>query len=336
MRLRVFTALFAVVAVFCLVGLRHHIRVLRDILHTYSTFYPLLRSSSDELIYRFPQPVDASPEAPKIIHQIALGNSSLAKYSDAMESCRQFHPGWEFKLWMEANATEFMESYYPDIAPHYTGYFQNIQRANVLRYAVLHKYGGVYLDLDITCLVDFESTSLMSLSFVSPGAHPAGVNNALIVAKPNHGFLSHLLAAVPRHDLAWRLPMRLPYIENMLSTGCMFFSNQWIKYAEAYIDGEASDPVRVLANEDGDIAPHMLRGVVTTPIVRHGGASSWHGWDAAAIVAVGKFYKTILLCVSVFVTAVSMITLLRCMRTRHRRQRGWMAQQAEKGVLDEM
>jgi inositol phosphorylceramide mannosyltransferase catalytic subunit len=83
----------------------------------------------------------------------------------------------------------------------------------------------------------------------------------------------------------------------MLSTGCMFFSNQWVQYAKklgrisaAHDESARLEMVYILANEDGDMDPHMLRGKIVTPLFEHGGASSWHGWDAAAIVLIGKHY----------------------------------------------
>ncbi|EMC95943.1 glycosyltransferase family 32 protein, partial [Baudoinia panamericana UAMH 10762] len=179
-----------------------------------------------------------------------------------------------------------MESHYPSIAPHYKRYARTIQQANSLRYALLHHYGGVYLDLDITCLEPLNN--LMHLPLLTPGAYPAGVNNAFILARPRHGFLSSLLENLPRHDLRW--PM--PYVENMLTTGCMYLSNIWMEYVRNLLasDGAEEDRVYILADQHGAPEPHMLRGKVKTPLFEHGGASSWHDWDAAAVVLIGTHY----------------------------------------------
>ncbi|KAJ6438271.1 glycosyltransferase family 32 protein [Purpureocillium lavendulum] len=243
---------------------------------------------------------------PRIMHQIALGSANVSKHAAAMASCRAMHPTWEHKLWTDANASDFIADNYPWVLPHYTRYPQQIQRANVLRYALLHAMGGVYLDLDVACLAPLDDTPLVRLPFVSPGAYPAGVNNAFIAARPGHAFLRLLVDAVPRHDMFWGLPMRVPYVENMLSTGCMFFSNRWMSFVRRRLrHGEGGgggivdvntdndddpDRVYILADEAGDMAAHMLRGKVTTPLFAHGGASSWHSWDAALIILIGKHY----------------------------------------------
>ncbi|PTB61413.1 hypothetical protein BBK36DRAFT_1164052, partial [Trichoderma citrinoviride] len=88
MRTRNIVAL-AAIALFWIVFLfRRHIHELGEIALTYSTFYPLLHKHPD-ILYRHPENVtELSSEAststlppvvvPKIIHQIALGNASVA------------------------------------------------------------------------------------------------------------------------------------------------------------------------------------------------------------------------------------------------------------------
>lgn len=191
-------------------------------------------------------------------------------------------------MWTDDIASSFVEQYYPAIRPHYLAYTQNVQRANILRYALLDHFGGVYLDLDVTCLQPLDY--LRYLPWLTPAAHPAGLNNAFMLSRPRHAFLKHLLASVPSTDLKWGLP----YVETMLSTGCMFLSSRWMAYGRSLSKSEVSvsdvDKIYVLANEEGKLGPHMLRGAVTTPLFRHGGASSWHEWDAAAVVLIGRHY----------------------------------------------
>jgi mannosyltransferase OCH1-like enzyme len=293
--------------------LRHHIRDLFEVARTYSTFHAYINSHTD-VLFRYPpsnpstsqkEPIALPQPVPTIIHQIFLSQgrpgSSLAKYETAIESCKALHPSWEFRMWNDEDAVRFMRQHYPEILPHFVGYRQNIQRANILRYALLHHYGGVYIDLDVTCRVALDAKlpngsavdTLTQLPWLTPGAYPAGVNNAFILSRAGHPFLEELLARTPSRDLWW--PM--PYVENMLSTGCMFFSNVWTAYAlrlksVAKQGGEVpkEDRIYVLADEHGGMEAHMLRGKITTPLLEHGGASSWHGWDAQAIVLIGKHY----------------------------------------------
>lgn len=310
MRTRHYVSLIILILVLLLLALRQHLYNLFEVTRTYGTFHSYLRQHPD-VLFRYPaieegepsglKGVASSPPLPKIIHQIYLSNgrpnSKIAKYGPAIDSCKALHPEWEFKMWEDDAAAAFMKEHYPEILPHYLNYGQNIQRANILRYALLHHFGGVYLDLDVTCLIPIDAPlpagstveSLTQLPWVTPGAYPAGVNNAFILSQPRHAFLSELLARVPSRDLSW--PM--PYVENMLSTGCMYFSNVWTAYTlklASTPNAAMEDRVYILADESGNMDPHMLRGKITTPLFAHGGASSWHGWDAEAIVLIGKHY----------------------------------------------
>lgn len=346
MRTRHYISLLALSFIFLFVTFRKHLYNLFEVARTYSTFHAYIGAHPD-VLFRYPAnassgatspnnsvaPSTTTP-VPKIMHQIYLShgrpNSKLSKYGPAIESCQELHPEWEFKMWEDESGAAFIAEHYPEISPHYLGYEQNIQRANILRYALLHHFGGVYVDLDVTCLVPIDAPlpegsavrSLTDLPWLTPGAYPAGVNNAFILSQPRHKFLEELLRKVPSRDLAW--PM--PYVENMLSTGCMYFSNAWTAYTRRLAgssDVKAEDKLYVLADESGGMDAHMLRGKITTPLFAHGGASSWHGWDAEAIVLIGKHY------VYFGFAMVAMITMsiLACWRlaasSRPRRRSSW-------------
>jgi inositol phosphorylceramide mannosyltransferase catalytic subunit len=125
------------------------------------------------------------------------------------------------------------------------------------------------------------------------------------------------LMGVESRDLFWGMP----YIENMLSTGCMFFSNRWMSYVRSLTGshGKEADQVYILADGSGNMDPHMLRGAVTTPLFKHGGASSWHGWDAAAIVLIGKHYIYFLCMIAVGAVCASVLVWRLTRRSRRRR-----------------
>ncbi|GAB7360524.1 hypothetical protein MBLNU230_g8473t1 [Neophaeotheca triangularis] len=292
MRQRYALSLCAITLLACLFLAREHIQDLSDIARTYSTFHKLERN-----IYSYPNHGQAEPSspheeqlAPRILHQIFLQegrNSTLDKYTPARQSCQNIHQDWEHMLWTDANATTFVADYYPHILPHYKTYRQTIQRTNILRYLLIHHFGGVYLDLDITCRVPLDS--LTHLPWITPAAHPAGINNAFILARSGHPFLDKVIAAIAGQDLNWGLP----YVENMLSTGCMFVTNLWMEYARHEREHAPEDKVYLLADENGNLEGQMLRGAIVTPLFEHGGASSWHGWDAATIVLVGKHYQAV-------------------------------------------
>lgn len=58
-------------------------------------------------------------------------------------------------LWTDATARHFIQTHYPSFLATYDSYEYNIQRADAIRYFVLHRYGGIYMDLDVStfCLL---------------------------------------------------------------------------------------------------------------------------------------------------------------------------------------
>jgi mannosyltransferase OCH1-like enzyme len=292
----------------------HPISHVRDLIQCVRTYIKFPKLDLDLINYPTNTPsalTDCQPSpihfAPKIMHQILLnehhfhdgdGPNRFQKYESARKSCMSLHPDWTYLLWTENNATDWVREHYPEkkypfddtpeVYQPYIRYRQTIQRTNILRYLLLHHYGGVYLDMDITCLVNLDP--LLEVPFLTPAAHPAGINNAFILARPGHPFLTKLIEQVPKHNLTW---LGLPYVENMLSTGCMFISNVWVKYMGTKSD-KCEDKVYILADENDNAATHMLRGNITTPLFHHGGESSWHGNDARLMFWMDKHWKLVL------------------------------------------
>jgi len=64
-------------------------------------------------------------------------------------------PEWTHMIWTDENARELIKSDYPFFLKTYDSYEWGIQRADAVRYFVLHKYGGMYVDLDYESRVNF-------------------------------------------------------------------------------------------------------------------------------------------------------------------------------------
>jgi mannosyltransferase OCH1-like enzyme len=85
---------------------------------------------------------------PKIIHQIWLGSPFPYEYKKYQESWRKHHPDWEYKLWTDAevsNLTLTNQDLY-DASLNYG------EKSDILRYELLYRYGGLYVDVDFECL----------------------------------------------------------------------------------------------------------------------------------------------------------------------------------------
>jgi len=91
---------------------------------------------------------------PKIIHQ-----SGKTKFENLPEEDRgrvdllkKNHPDWQYKYWTDEDNYNLIADHYPWFLPCYNAYKWPIQQADAVRVFYMHKYGGVYLDLDMFSL----------------------------------------------------------------------------------------------------------------------------------------------------------------------------------------
>ncbi|WP_329253292.1 glycosyltransferase [Actinoallomurus sp. NBC_01490] len=141
---------------------------------------------------------------PALIHQAWRDGDVPSRWRDWARSWKRHHPGWDYRLWTDADSRSFLEEHYPWFLPIYDGYPNPVMRADAIRYFLLDHFGGVYADLDVECLrpVD-EMLAGRDLVFgCEPSVHarlpPARrrglgriVGNAFIASRPGHPFWAH-------------------------------------------------------------------------------------------------------------------------------------------------
>jgi hypothetical protein len=89
-------------------------------------------------------------EVPRIIHQTFYDRKLPPQLQANVERLRAANPGWEYRFYDDADVAAFIQEHYP---PLVWQYFQRIDacygaaRADLFRYLLLYKVGGVYLDI---------------------------------------------------------------------------------------------------------------------------------------------------------------------------------------------
>ena len=128
---------------------------------------------------------------PKKIHQIWLGDKKLPKKCLSwMKSWQKFNPEWEYKLWDEERIKNLdikdFNIYSKKINPGY--------RSDILRYIILNKYGGLYVDTDFECLKSIPS-NILKYKFIAGtmfGNKPC-LGNSILFSSPNYILLKKIL-----------------------------------------------------------------------------------------------------------------------------------------------
>lgn len=98
-----------------------------------------------------------------------------------------------------------LQEHYPWFLPTYLAYPYSIQRVDVLRYFILHKMGGIYIDLDMGCLKPLDF--MRQANFTAPMTNPLGISNDVMAAAPGSAYLEHATRRL-QHWNKWlvRLP----------------------------------------------------------------------------------------------------------------------------------
>ncbi len=168
-----------------------------------------------------PASVAASAETkmPKIIHQIWLGSKFPQKFERWQETWIEKHPEWEYKLWLDEDIAELgLENIELFKRSKNWG-----QKADIARYEILYRFGGMYVDVDFECVMPFDELfhRYSFISGISSGVSLFESNNALIAAAPGHPIMR---ACIDNMTLASKYTQLIANVVN--TTGPGYFTEQ--------------------------------------------------------------------------------------------------------------
>ncbi|MBP2550711.1 hypothetical protein J2858_003651 [Neorhizobium galegae] len=92
---------------------------------------------------------------PRIIHQTWKTRQVPPDMGDP-ESWITHNPGWEYHFWTDEDLLAFFKKERPDLLDLYLSYGRPVQRADLARYCILQRFGGLYADVDTRCLASLE------------------------------------------------------------------------------------------------------------------------------------------------------------------------------------
>ncbi len=159
-------------------------------------------------------------QIPKVLHQVWIGGPLPAFEKQMTEQVKQnLGSDWEYIMWTEQDLhrlSDFKNKEMFDITPN-PG-----QKSDLLRYAILNEFGGIYIDTDFLLLTDFND--LLDLEFFCGVAYDAAPTmfNGLIGSTPGNPVIKDLLTLDT--DLRYNDAMSL-----MDSTGPYFLTRQVFK-----------------------------------------------------------------------------------------------------------
>lgn len=142
---------------------------------------------------------------PQIIHQIWEEKIPLPDFFyQCGETWKEFNPTWQYIYWNKYKMDHFIQENFPSFIPALNGFKYDVQRWDVIRYLILYKYGGVYVDFDYECLKSLDN--LLRNKSCCFGLEPREhaqlfkkekvISNAFIAITPRHQFMEQILKIV--------------------------------------------------------------------------------------------------------------------------------------------
>ncbi|MFC1842061.1 glycosyltransferase family 32 protein [Candidatus Dependentiae bacterium] len=137
------------------------------------------------------------PKIPKIIHVVWINGKvddpsvpkELEKY---IVTWKEKHPDWKFKLWTDADVAKITL----DNQDLYENAVNFGVKSDILKYEIIYRYGGVYVDTDFESLRPLDHLHHCYDFYV--GIQPLDtqylqLGAALFAAKPGHKLLKHVI-----------------------------------------------------------------------------------------------------------------------------------------------
>ncbi|PMD19957.1 glycosyltransferase family 32 protein, partial [Hyaloscypha hepaticicola] len=175
---------------------------------------------------------------------------------------------WTYMFWTDASALTFISTHYPQYLSLYERYKYGIQRADVLRYFLLHHYGGIYLDLDIAPYRRLEA--LLTLPAWACETTPTGISNDALGSVKGHPFYRFVIDSLKHYQRDWGSA----YVTVMASTGPLFLSLVLREYEKLRSKDMDLGRVIVLRSEENITGHNFFLNVE---------GRSWQGRDEKVI-----------------------------------------------------
>lgn len=195
-----------------------------------------------------------------------------------MDAWQTQHRDWDYVLWTDAMNDALVARHYPALLAGYRAYRYGVQRADVARVLYLHRYGGIYSDLDIEPNRPFDDLVAGDAGVYLMADGPfMRFTNMLMASAPGEAFWNDVLAAMAAPRVPWWA--HTPHFFVMATTGPLLLDRA-AKTCGRPIGLWPGARLQPCSNCDAK--PCTKPGAYTTML--EGG--SWNRWDSRVIRAI--------------------------------------------------
>jgi hypothetical protein len=144
---------------------------------------------------------------PRTVHRIWIGDGPEPEWTRPFAATWE-RPGWTVRQWSGPEElwplrNQDLYDRAEEIAPSHVGQL----RADILRYEILLRLGGIYVDVDFECLRPLDGLVEGMRAFAVWSVEGRWLANGIMGAEPGHPFLEALVERLPANieaDRRWR------------------------------------------------------------------------------------------------------------------------------------
>lgn len=254
----------------------------------------------------------------RIMHQVWFGtipNKREAK--KAYEKLKIYRDSWKLKNptwchieWDKKMCKNLVQHFFPEHAEMLSKYKHEIQRCDLVRYLILYRYGGFYVDMDYYCCKPFDQVLEKyqdDLYFVqSPNSfmqESDHISNSLMYSVKGHCFWKKLLIELEKHQTC---PMYYPkHLQVMFTTGPGILNRIYSKYKYTY--KLKSYPWRLF--HPYGITDDKLSLIRDDVYAIHIGKGSWESKDSKFLLTIVREWKICLFVICVYLLYILILWL---------------------------
>ncbi|EFN51150.1 hypothetical protein CHLNCDRAFT_141367 [Chlorella variabilis] len=105
-------------------------------------------------------------------------------------SCQKAYPDFLHLYWDYEAARKLVEMHYPAFLPVWQDLPWDMHKADAIRYLIMHRFGGVYMDADVAC---YRPAQDMLAGYDVGTADPEYLASAVLASAPGHPLWTHVV-----------------------------------------------------------------------------------------------------------------------------------------------
>ena len=150
----------------------------------------------DNALTTYKEGFSETGEIPRVIYQTWVSKNLPPKMADCVDRLKKANPEFEYRLFDDADCRAFIrDNYEADVLTAYDTLTPGAFKADLWRYCVLYKGGGVYLDIKFQCEPGFSLKDITSkgenfyvreYNHKGSGLYPHILYTGVIATKPKN------------------------------------------------------------------------------------------------------------------------------------------------------